>query len=115
MTDRMKVLLREVKRMLNGYTFPMVLRRDDIRKATGLHSIQQIRDDMDALEIEDYIGRVVLSRRATAYYDPSLCSREAALQWMVTRSMVGDGRGELRRRRDEEAETRAKQSTSEKA
>lgn len=59
-------------------------------------TVQQVRDDLDQLETQGLIGRLVISRRATAYFRPDVCPRKDALAWLAKAGARQQSTGKLR-------------------
>ena len=70
-----------------------------LRMTDQFPTVQQTRDDLDQLEAQGLLGRIIVSRRATAYFRPDVCTREQALE-MIKKSR--NQSLELKRRRDQE-------------
>lgn len=75
----------ELKKCRNDLVFP---------------TVRQLRDDLEQLEAQGLVGRILVSRRATAYFRPDICTRKAALEWLkkvaVRRESTDKLRGEER-------------------
>lgn len=51
----------------------------------GFPTTQDLRRDLDKLEQQGLIGRLIVTNRSTAFYLPHQCSRKEALEWLKAR------------------------------
>lgn len=71
---------------------------DELRDGLHFHTVRQMRDDLDQLEIQGLIGRIPLSKRVMAFFLPHHCSDEQALDWLKKKTTKRERPNELRQK-----------------